>query len=359
MTKRVWELDLARVCAMLAVILIHATSAYIGAESRFTLFGANAAFWGNQLARFAVPLFILLSGISLRLSDRGESAARFYRKRLTKIGLPYIAWSLVYELAENGFSPAALFTAERLPALGNALLLGRAASHLYFIVVLLQLYLLYPALRRWAETVPKALFTASLIVTLAAQCAIVFAERGIELLPASLRAVLWILFPTWLFYFVLGMLLVPRLDALRRVCVDSKCCIFALLAAAEFFYVPDARLSGSLGAAKPALLPITVLALACAFAAWDSVGKSRIVRGITAFLSRHSMTIYFGHVLVLRLLGSAAYRMGGMAAPAFLFAAVLLLSALAAWIIDGAAAAVRGRIALRHSAPTQRKEEDP
>lgn len=358
MTKRVWELDLARVCAMLAVILIHATSAYIGAESRFTCFGANAAFWGNQLARFAVPLFILLSGVSLRLSDRGQSAARFYRKRLVKIGLPYIVWSLVYELAGNGFDLAALFAAEQLPVLGRTLLLGRAESHLYFIVVLVQLYLLYPALRRWAEAAPKGLLTASLIVTLASQCVIVFAEQGVELLPVSLRAYLWLLFPTWLFYFALGLLLAGKLDTFRRVCVENKGCCFALLAAAEFFCVLDARCSGSLGAAKPELIPVTILALACAFAAWDRVGGSRIVRGVTAFLSRHSMTIYFGHVLALRLLGGTAYRIGGMAAPAFLFAAALPLSALAAWSIDGAAAAVWGRVAPRHSAPTQRKEED-
>lgn len=358
MTSRVWELDLARVCAMLAVILIHATGAYIGAESRFTCFGANAAFWGNQLARFAVPLFILLSGISLRLSDRWQGAARFYRKRLTKIGLPYILWSLVYELMGNGFSLSALFAAEHLPALGRTLLLGRAESHLYFIVVLAQLYLLYPALRRRAAAAPKRLLTASLIVTVAAQCVIVFAEQGIELLPVSLRAYLWILFPTWLFYFVLGMLLAGRLDRFRRVCVENRGCCFALFAAAELFCVLDARCSGSLGAAKPVLIPTTILALACTFAAWDRVGKSRTVRGVIAFLSRHSMTVYFGHVLALRLLGGAAYRIGGMAAPAFLFAAALLLSVPAAWIIDGAAAAVRGRVAPSRSAPTQQKEED-
>lgn len=71
--KRIEELDFARVIAMTAVITIHVTSTYIGYRSNILVMGMNLAFILNQLARFSVPLFILLSGISLRLSASDDS----------------------------------------------------------------------------------------------------------------------------------------------------------------------------------------------------------------------------------------------------------------------------------------------
>ena len=76
--KRIEELDFARVIAMTTVITIHVTSTYIGYRSNILVMGMNLAFILNQLARFSVPLFILLSGVSLRLSASDDSFSNFF-----------------------------------------------------------------------------------------------------------------------------------------------------------------------------------------------------------------------------------------------------------------------------------------
>ena len=99
--KRIEELDFTRIIAMIAVITIHVTSAYIGYQSNILVMGMNVAFILNQLTRFAVPLFILLSGTSLGLSANDDSYREFLHKRLTKIGIPYLAWTAVYIIYNN------------------------------------------------------------------------------------------------------------------------------------------------------------------------------------------------------------------------------------------------------------------
>lgn len=95
--NRIEELDFARVLAMLSVITIHVTSTFVHYNSRVAVSGMNLAFILNQLSRFAVPLFILLSGVSCGLN--GFCTARqFLRRRLIKTGVPYLIWSLVYML---------------------------------------------------------------------------------------------------------------------------------------------------------------------------------------------------------------------------------------------------------------------
>ena len=82
---RLSSVDFARVIAMVAVILIHVTSTYVNAESGATLWGINLAFFLNQAARFCVPLFLFLSGLSLGLGQKDLSWPAFYKDRAKRI----------------------------------------------------------------------------------------------------------------------------------------------------------------------------------------------------------------------------------------------------------------------------------
>ena len=53
--KRIEELDFTRIIAMIAVITIHVTSAYIGYQSNILVMGMNVAFILNQLVCYASP----------------------------------------------------------------------------------------------------------------------------------------------------------------------------------------------------------------------------------------------------------------------------------------------------------------
>ena len=94
--KRNEQMDFARVVAMLSVVMIHVSATYINKDSNYLVANCNLAFILNQVTRFAVPLFILISGTSLELSEGCDKIFYFWQKRMIKIGIPYIAWSTVY-----------------------------------------------------------------------------------------------------------------------------------------------------------------------------------------------------------------------------------------------------------------------
>lgn len=333
--RRVEQLDFARAVAMLSVILIHVTSAYVGSESRWTAFGVNPAFFLNQAARFAVPLFILLSGISLGLGAAPGRAGDFYRGRLRKIGAAYLLWFAVYFAYNRDFHVGAV----AVGPLVRSLLLGREASHLYFVVLIFQLYLLFPYLKGAVGRAPWRSVLFSFAITYFVQQAFSLRRFHVELIPACLRPYLWMLFPTWLFYFVLGLALagfgLPRLE---RFCTQNALPVLGVTAALALLYVVESRATGTLDSIKVSLLPYTLLALFSAYALWGYWGRYRVVRRTTAFLARHSMTVYFGHVLILGLLRRFPVFYRGMGGMALLYIAVAAASLLAAGAIDGLAA---------------------
>lgn len=143
---------------------------------------------------------------------------------------PYLGWVLLYALANTGFD---LHTwggqLGNPPWLLRELLTGQGAPHLYFIPILFQCYLLYPLLRRWVNRAPVQSAAWALMVTFLLQGG--YLLHDLELLPFSLPAHLWMLFPTWSFYFVAGMCL-QRLDRshLRVQCKKAALpfCLFPL-----------------------------------------------------------------------------------------------------------------------------------
>lgn len=96
--ERVRFFDLLRCVAAVAVIAIHVLAPYrhelnnIPFEQWFTAISVNG------LSRWAVPVFILISG-ALMLSDSRPFELNYYvRRRLGKVLIPFLIWSLFYAL---------------------------------------------------------------------------------------------------------------------------------------------------------------------------------------------------------------------------------------------------------------------
>lgn len=191
-----------RVVATIAVIMIHSTSQTM----TLSAFG----YYGNQLARFSVPMFLILSGFLLFQSDlnsRFLPRPVFYRKRFDKILLPYIIWTIFYSLVLHYYFNGLQNLHMVLPDLVRHLFLGNGFTHLYFVVIIIQLYLLYPFIRKAFQARPSLFLSLSLIVTVLCQSLLYLqAIKVIHLYPYYGQFYL-IAFPVWLFYFFLGMYL--------------------------------------------------------------------------------------------------------------------------------------------------------
>ncbi|WP_243742436.1 acyltransferase [Actinorugispora endophytica] len=137
----VW-LDIARVAAMVAVVLLHAVAPVVTWD--YTELGSVTWWTGNvvdSLVRWCVPVFIMISG-ALLLAPRREGLRSFYQRRFSRIGLPLLAWSAFY-LAVDLFHERSIDWPEAL----SRVLSGSPATHLYFLFVLAGLYALTPFLR--------------------------------------------------------------------------------------------------------------------------------------------------------------------------------------------------------------------
>lgn len=260
--NRLTGIDFLRVLSMFGVILIHVTSTFIYYESHAQLLGMNPAFFLNQATRFSVPLFLLLSGFSLGIGQRPVSYPAFLKRRCTRVVLPYVVWTLLYELYNCGFDPRAWL--ELGPSVWlRDLLTGQPASHLYFIPILVQFYLLYPLLRRWVDRRPGQSLFWSLAVTLFFQS--LYYAQCLGLVSADHGFTLWFSFPVWMFYFVLGMVL-GRADfaALQRRCREVA--VPLLLTGVVFvcLYCLISKGSGVLDSIKPSIMLFVPLTFSAA-----------------------------------------------------------------------------------------------
>ncbi|MFM2588309.1 acyltransferase [Vibrio sp. TBV020] len=96
MRERVLFFDLLRCVAAVAVIAIHVLAPYRH-ELGVIPFGEWATAVGvNSVTRWAVPVFILITG-ALMLSDNRPFDAKYYvKRRLGKVLIPFLVWSLFY-----------------------------------------------------------------------------------------------------------------------------------------------------------------------------------------------------------------------------------------------------------------------
>lgn len=207
-----------RLLAILAVLIIHGT---YGAQVAF-MHPENASWIDlagvvlNQLSRFSVPIFVFLSGYGLAIKFRpGQAilpfAKDFYGNRMTRIGIPFLAWTLGNLLLSKRMQID--YSSGFFANVGhNALVFidsiwqYGADYHLYFFTIILWCYLFFPLL---VHTRSRLLATVLLVVLLAYQMP---ADEFLQ--PAGLftPSVPSSFFFHWLFYFYLGILL-ARKDA--------------------------------------------------------------------------------------------------------------------------------------------------
>lgn len=158
-------MDLARVLGIIAVVAAHVISPAVLVDVPDR---SSAAWWAaagvNALVRFCVPIFILISGALLLAPPTVTPVREFYRRRLHRVGIPLLAWSVFYFGLRAWTSPQGL-TAEKL---GQDLAIGKPYYHLYFLFVLLGLYAITPFLRIVvAHAKPRTLATfAGVLLTI-------------------------------------------------------------------------------------------------------------------------------------------------------------------------------------------------
>ncbi len=141
------SVDALRTISILAVVLIHTTTRVLE-KSGYNLNSFGLTLFLNQMARFAVPLFFLISGFVLELNyDNELNYFGYLKKRLNRIFIPYVFWSAIYYLFIYNQNHDNIIT---------VLLSGNASYQLYFIPALLIFYMAFPLLHKIYDSLLNA-----------------------------------------------------------------------------------------------------------------------------------------------------------------------------------------------------------
>lgn len=144
--ERIVEIESLRGMAFAAVVLQHSIAHFSIVPETKLEDGVLLAIL-LMLTKFAVPLFIFITGMVLFYNTGDQlNYGRFMNKRLTDVIIPYVVWTLIYfVLTPNGIRGIGW---QELPELGLKILTGKTTSHFWYIIMLIQFYVLFPLFLR-------------------------------------------------------------------------------------------------------------------------------------------------------------------------------------------------------------------
>ena len=146
MKKEIASIYYVRFFAMLFVVLVHTTAQYRH------LFPAPSIqntfyFFLNNIVRVEGGMFVMIMGIVFFYMYRDrpftkDALLTYWKKRVTYILIPYIVWSLIYEVEMWHYQDRPLVLSDIL----HRILFGESKYQLYFIFIVVQFYLVFPLL---------------------------------------------------------------------------------------------------------------------------------------------------------------------------------------------------------------------
>jgi surface polysaccharide O-acyltransferase-like enzyme len=139
--------DLLRVIAIYMVMQIHTGEFEYEGPNGTVLHtaGSWAVGWTNSLLRVCVPLFVMITGFFLFPI---ENERKFFRKRFTRVLIPFVIWCAVYAFYYYGQGTISLHTA-LLNIAKITVNYGTEVGHLWFVYMLMAIYLIAPVFSPW------------------------------------------------------------------------------------------------------------------------------------------------------------------------------------------------------------------
>jgi len=151
-------LDWLRILAAFAVVALHVSDNLAGSKQELA-----SVWWESNLldaaVRWCVPVFVMVSGALLLKARTPEAAPVFFRKRLRRILLPTVFWTLFYMVIWIRFGKGITLSKESWNVLT-----GHPFFHLWYLYMLFGLYLITPFLRTYMAGARRSEVRVLLIV---------------------------------------------------------------------------------------------------------------------------------------------------------------------------------------------------
>lgn len=145
--QHLYEVDLMRAFIMLGVLSVHTVTAYMGnLDETSSSYVAVAAIHTSM--HFTRESFMFITGLVLFITYyyRDFNPFRFWGKRLLLVAVPFVVWAILDTLWAEHNKTHPDWSADGLTAKITHLLVFGDNFHLYYIVVSIQLYMVFPVL---------------------------------------------------------------------------------------------------------------------------------------------------------------------------------------------------------------------
>ena len=172
----VW-FDNSRIFAIYTVVLLHVAAVVIRG------YDLGSSFWwaGNiydSAVRWCVPVFVMISGALLLDPKKEESLTVFYKKRVSRILIPVLFWSVIF-LFWRVYQASLNSEEISLYELLSFFLDGKPYYHMWFMFMILSLYIFTPFFRKIvANSTKKEILFLVVISFIMASINFGFGERS-------------------------------------------------------------------------------------------------------------------------------------------------------------------------------------
>lgn len=300
--KRLSELSYLNVIFTLLVIFVHILGEPVMRLTDRASVQYFAVFTPWKLFQFVTQGFIFLSGIKLFIKKRDSiNIGRFYLDRVKRVVVPYVIWVVIYYLyfVFNSYY-AYKFTFKDLV---HYIITGDISAQFYFVVLIVQFYLLTPVIMKLFKKCSTELaLLYSLFVSL------ILGENLPRMLKIISPEINFLyndrIFTTYIFYFVAGAFVGINYDAVKNALRRSKWTVYitgAAFAALNLFLSYIGSKTGTyfgfeyyLMFAYSVSMILVCFTFFCGFA--EKHGK---LPRIIAMTDRSSFMLYLSHILIL------------------------------------------------------------
>ena len=276
-SEQQYKIQLVRGIAIIAVVLIHSLPV------------AMIQVFVRPFINFAVPCFLFLSGM-LSNADRWHPW-----KRIKKILIPYVLWTLLYTFLKQYRTLSALPLAYL-----KSLLKFNSAAIMYYVYVYCELTLLIPLLDRLAKSRYRLL--GLLITPLEILFMRLLSFVGLYRLPHILVLIRSVSCVGFVSFFYLGYLIgngyLKNTIPIRRLALLILLAILLQMAEGYGYYQISAKDAGTAMKLSAALTSCLCCLLLSRFINDPAPAQNRLFK----LLGDNSFGIFFAHIFILRLI---------------------------------------------------------
>ncbi|KKR49993.1 MAG: Conserved hypothetical transmembrane protein [Candidatus Levybacteria bacterium GW2011_GWA2_40_16] len=290
--------DVVRILAGFGVVLIHVTDPFIGYPPTM---GTRGFSWElihliNTFFRTSVPLFIMLSGFLILDPTKPFDPQTFYRKRLWRVGIPFVFWVMV-ELAWT------YFNSETAPTLFQLFekIIGVNLGHLYFLAIILDLYYVTPYILAFLKNTSRKMHTYLL-----------YNAFGFTLLLSGINAISYeadvitadniiTIFLPFICYYIAGYYF-------KDVVLKYATSFWMIVVYGALAFITAMASNGDVGAyprqyGSPFIIVMTIISFLYLMRniSIEKLSKSKFATNSVRFLASMIFGIYLTHMLVINL----------------------------------------------------------